>query len=477
MIFQFYLQIMSKNSKSLFSTPEKYIRNKARSLPLGTCYINDGWKDSGMALIVVTRKHVNNNVTYAAFQVDLYCLGIKEAFYEFNVHQYTITELRKKHDEISDHEDPVNEADYSLVHNIIYGALEYGEDLGFKPPKSFNTAVFILEEDTEEIELIDIEFGLNGKPVVFFGKEKHPHNILSQLDKSVGKGNYKVYYGDEYDPDQNENFIDEEADDDLKDFVEGKEPDFIDKPLEEFDENDFMQIVEGKKQLDPENLFKFTIAASILGLHKKEKKEIDRIADQVEKWKISDGSPANEPDLFNTAQEWDVYNKLYDLYLASPENAIKSVKEAITQYPESFHFQNLLGMIYHALDQDDKLKQLAESLYQKFPDNVHAFSNLVNQLVILGEKDRVEKMLDHRFDIHKQFPGQKHFLPEELLSYLSGIINYFLLTGQLIPAAAYTFSLTMYEWSGHYKRTSDTLYILVGNALKEKYLDEMHFNN
>lgn len=61
-------------------------------------------------------------------------------------------------------DDKFIKTDYSLVHNIIFGANEFAEDNGYKVCKNFNLTQFILEEDTEEIELIDIEFGRDGEP-------------------------------------------------------------------------------------------------------------------------------------------------------------------------------------------------------------------------------------------------------------------------------------------------------------------------
>ena len=50
-----------------------------------------------------------------------------------------------------------------------------------------------LEEDTDEIELIDIECGLHGKPAYFQGPNDNKvtvNRILQQLERTAGKGNY-----------------------------------------------------------------------------------------------------------------------------------------------------------------------------------------------------------------------------------------------------------------------------------------------
>lgn len=140
-------------------TPEQYIRTRARKLPIDVCYINEGWKESGLASIIVVRKHTNQNYTFGVYLVDLFALGTKDTFFNFNVSQSVITEILGRSPD-----DKFIRVEYALVHNIIYGGNEFAEDNDFKISKDFKLTQFILEEDTEAIELIDIEFGKNGEP-------------------------------------------------------------------------------------------------------------------------------------------------------------------------------------------------------------------------------------------------------------------------------------------------------------------------
>ena len=142
-------------------TPENYIRSRVRNLPIDVCYINDQWKESGMASILVVRKHSNGNYTIGIYLVDLFALGTKDTFYRFNIEP---AELDKMVDGMSSEQ--MIKTEYPLVHNIIFGANAFAEDNGFKVYKDFAITKYILEEDTEDIELIEIEFGRNGEPFV-----------------------------------------------------------------------------------------------------------------------------------------------------------------------------------------------------------------------------------------------------------------------------------------------------------------------
>ena len=142
-------------------SPQVYIRTRARQLAIGNCYINSDWKESGLATIIVTRKHTNGNYTFALYLVDLFALGTKNTFFNFNVDEDVINELLAR---IEDED--IILADYTLVHNIIYGANAFAQDHDLKIHKDFELTQYILENDDENIELIEIEFGKNGEAFV-----------------------------------------------------------------------------------------------------------------------------------------------------------------------------------------------------------------------------------------------------------------------------------------------------------------------
>lgn len=183
-------------------SPENYIRQKARNLPIYECRINDNWKEMGSAEIVIARTHANGNITLGMYMVDLYCLGVRDTHYRFNT---TIDDYEELLELLANNFE-MKEIDYTLVHNIIFAANEYAAELGFKPHKDFTSvSQYLLEEDTDEIELIEIECGRNGKPLFIqtdFVTDAEGKRIINQLEKAVGKGNFDVIFsedGDEMD--------------------------------------------------------------------------------------------------------------------------------------------------------------------------------------------------------------------------------------------------------------------------------------
>ena len=206
---------MAKNNKGKviqMLSPENYIRQKARTLPIHECWLNTEWQEEGMANIVVTRRHTNSNFTVGLYLIDINCLGVKDTNFYFNMSPVDYRELI---DDILGRLDSVK-VEYPLVHNIIFAGLEYAEDYGFKPHKDFALTKYILEEDTDDVELIEIECGNEGKPLYIQGpydSDARAMHIIAQLEKTAGPGNFdfiRALDGDEYGED---NYDDEEEPD------------------------------------------------------------------------------------------------------------------------------------------------------------------------------------------------------------------------------------------------------------------------
>jgi hypothetical protein len=131
----------------------------------------------------------------------------------------------------------VEMTDYVLVHNIILSAVEFAEEYGFKPHKDFTSVTeFMLEEDTEDIELIEIECGRDGKPFYMQGPyedEAKANKIIKQLESTAGRGNFD--FVKEFNFDKDDDWDDDEDDD----WDEDEDDDWDeDEDNEDFDDDD-----------------------------------------------------------------------------------------------------------------------------------------------------------------------------------------------------------------------------------------------
>ncbi|PRY88553.1 hypothetical protein [Mongoliibacter ruber] len=170
---------MSKKKKKPQQTkisPKSYLKQRGRSLPIYKCLVNDEWEENGMAQVIVVRKHVNGNITFGAFLIDIWEKGLKDSFVGFNESEEFLEDIQEKspYDFI--------EIEYNLAHNIVYGGLEFSQDQGYKTEKDFNWTKYILEEDTEDIPVIDISFGSGD----WTGDEDDSENDDEQVDPYKG---------------------------------------------------------------------------------------------------------------------------------------------------------------------------------------------------------------------------------------------------------------------------------------------------
>ena len=216
-------------NKTQILSPENYIRQKSKNLPLGKCYITKGWDEQKMAQLIILREHVTGNITACFYLIDLGCLGIKDTMYKFNVPVEEIEESLEYQKEAGAE---LMEISYELAHNIIYAAIEYADEYGFKPHKDFTSITeHFLEEDTEDIPLMKIECGgEDGNPLYVNSGLDSPvrvRQIVAQLNKTAGEGNY--HYIIPYDEDGDEN----DSEDDDEDDEEDEEMDEIMEEIEQ----------------------------------------------------------------------------------------------------------------------------------------------------------------------------------------------------------------------------------------------------
>jgi hypothetical protein len=203
-----------KKSKQSNLSPENYIRQKARKLPLYEVWINSEWKDVGIAEIFISRKHANGNLTIGIYMVDIKCLGVKSSFYKFNVDESDFRQIIKMCKKDMDME----LTDYSLVHNIIFEAIEYAEKYGFTPDSNFTSITkYILEDDEDEsIELIPVHCGdENGNPIYIKGIDDSPlfiNQTIKMLEENAGAGNFSVILNPEEELEEEPDFSVNEKD-------------------------------------------------------------------------------------------------------------------------------------------------------------------------------------------------------------------------------------------------------------------------
>jgi len=338
-------------------SPENYIRQKARNLPIYQCRINNDWDEGKLANIIIARNHTNGNITFCLYLVDLGCLGVKDSMYYFNMPVDEYEDYLVQFEEKL----PSKNISYELAHNIIYAAIEFAEEYGFKPCKEYvSTTKHMLEDDTDDIELIDIEVGDKyGDPLFVSNGYESPtrvNQILNQLDKTAGKDNYTYI-------DNVHNFDDSEDMEDLSEsgFQELKDQFTLlyDKGIEKLSKaetlklvdltdsiynhlctdveiNDYIESWQNEHDLDLNDTYNqellgvaedFVITDNLL-------KVIDETLIQIEKKPEKAGKEIDKLEKLIGRTHFIAFLKLEVLKVVSPLEVTPKLKEYINEYPD-----------------------------------------------------------------------------------------------------------------------------------------------
>lgn len=195
-----------KQQKQTFLSPAQYLKEKARSLEIGKCYVTAGIWDDGLGHVFVTRKHKGGKLSLAGFLVDVGCLGVKDSYVELRLEPEMV---RERFAYIEDSIGPLKEINYNEAHNIIYGAVEFAEEAGISPDKSFVTSRLFLDEDTENIPLIEYEFGKDGKHFFVAKNAREVDKYLPILRRNLGDNFRYIIPFQDYDEDEEYNDLED----------------------------------------------------------------------------------------------------------------------------------------------------------------------------------------------------------------------------------------------------------------------------
>lgn len=173
-------KLSGKRNRPAQISPQQYMREKARTLPIDKCLINPDWKECRQARIIVSRMRPGGNLVTAGFTVDTLCRGVTEAECKTSI---TPDDFARH---IAASGFAYVETSYNEIHNLIYGAIEFAREAGLNPAAGFALARFALEEDSDRIPFIEHEFGINGRHTLIMHPHENNDAILKKLRYHLG---------------------------------------------------------------------------------------------------------------------------------------------------------------------------------------------------------------------------------------------------------------------------------------------------
>ncbi len=270
-------------AKTVKIKPENYIKKHARKLPIHECLLSEDWEERGIAVVIVARKKANGLIIGAGYVLDVFCLGLKQTAVYYNMEMYQYEEMIANQAQRMEFAFKKVEPDFA--YNLIYGAVEYAEDMGLNPAKDFRITEYILPP-ADAIEYIDIEFGKDGKPLYIPGPYDNMEKIVNTLDANLGLGNYEMVIPPE---------LMEQLEDDLYD-EEG-----FDEELEEGISNNQFNFTRVYSQIEEDEIYSFSDKEYQKELDSMEDEyiglKLDTVLAEIYKEKTEDGSITLHEDL------------------------------------------------------------------------------------------------------------------------------------------------------------------------------------
>jgi hypothetical protein len=165
--------------------------------PVLHCWVTEVLWTEGIGQVLLSRLLPNGTVAVAAFLVDRFCLGVKDAFglilgrstYE----ERFVRESRSRF--------PVHDVSPAEARKLLEDAVAYARGLGIAPHPDYETAMVLFGDvDASECQK-EFEFGKDGKPFFVAGPRDTPERsrqIVSILTHSCGPGGFEyiIPFGD-----------------------------------------------------------------------------------------------------------------------------------------------------------------------------------------------------------------------------------------------------------------------------------------
>jgi len=153
------------------------------SAPIHECLVPDRLFDIGLGNVIVSRKMLNGFIGVTFFLVDVFCLGIKDVFYDVLSpveYDYRVSGLQQE---------TFRAIHPTCARKLVEGAEAYARDLGFNPHPDYQRARQIFGDLDATACPTRYVFGRDGKPFFMSGPYDTParcRRIIDTLTRRCG---------------------------------------------------------------------------------------------------------------------------------------------------------------------------------------------------------------------------------------------------------------------------------------------------
>ncbi len=169
-------------------------REQLKRSPIHKTLVSAAIFEHGIGDVIISRRLPDGRVAAGVFLLDVYCLGVKSAF--FTVATVSDFESRVLGRFASQELGPTSHA---YARKLVVEAIAYARGLGFEPHEDFHVAAGILGDVDDSAECTEVfTFGKDGKPFYISGphdSEAKVTRIIATLHDHCGEEGYNFLIG------------------------------------------------------------------------------------------------------------------------------------------------------------------------------------------------------------------------------------------------------------------------------------------
>ena len=167
---------------------------RAADWPIVAALVPERW-ESGIGQLVLVRRAPGGLLACGVYLVDLYCLGVKNAFWKL----VTKPQLDDLVSRIESH-GALQEVSPEHFAKLVLDSAAYARSLGFSPHPDFRAAKMLLDGIDPTQCLTEFEFGKDGKPFYIRGPNETFARAKVIAAKIQAMGGHTLFIMDETSP-------------------------------------------------------------------------------------------------------------------------------------------------------------------------------------------------------------------------------------------------------------------------------------
>jgi hypothetical protein len=161
---------------------------RAEKWPVARALMSKELWDIGIGYLVLARREGEGRLVFATFLVDVYCLGVKDAFWRPG----SSADLDDLVERIEGSQGLVPIEPECLV-KILRGAVDYANALGFHPHRDFKHASLLLQGIDPADCAEEFSYGKDGKPLYINGPNESVQAIMAIVQRVREAGGHYLY--------------------------------------------------------------------------------------------------------------------------------------------------------------------------------------------------------------------------------------------------------------------------------------------